>query len=99
MDELPEMVLKLYPQAIFVDKSMPLESQIRLRDFAYDLPVIGIFLPGMLDGFQSLPENVNDYLVKPVDRQDLIQAVQRLGSDISQILVVDDDPSMVRFVT
>jgi len=97
--ELSEMVAKLYPQAIFVDKSTPLEGQLRLRDLPYDLPVIGIFLPGMLDGFQSLPDNVNDYLVKPVNREDLIQAVQRLGEGISRVLVVDDDPAMVRFVT
>jgi two-component system sensor histidine kinase ChiS len=72
---------------------------MRLRDLPYDLPVIGIFLPGMMDGFQSLPENVHDYLVKPVNRGDLIEAVQRLGDDISRVLVVDDDPAMVRFVT
>jgi signal transduction histidine kinase/CheY-like chemotaxis protein len=99
IDELPEIVANYYPQAIFVDKSISMESRLRLRDLPYDLPVIGIFLPGMLDGFQSLPENVHDYLVKPVDRDDLIQAVQRLGKDISRILVVDDDPAMVRFVT
>jgi CheY-like chemotaxis protein len=53
----------------------------------------------MLDGFQSMPENVNDYLIKPVDRVDLIQAVKRLGDEISSLLIVDDDPAMVRFVT
>lgn len=99
IDELPECVVKYYPQAIFVDKSISLEGRLRLRDLPYDLPVIGIFLPGMLDGFQSLPENVHDYLVKPVDRGDLIQAVQRLGKEVSRVLVVDDDPAMVRFVT
>lgn len=99
VDKLPEIVARYYPQAIFVDKSISLEGRLRLRDLPYDLPVIGIFLPGMLDGFQSLPENVNDYLVKPVDRNDLIQAVQRLGKDIRRVLVVDDDPAMVRFVT
>lgn len=99
VEKLPEIVANYYPQAIFVDKSISLEGRLRLRDLPYDLPVIGIFLPGMLDGFQSLPENVNDYLVKPVNRNDLIQAVQRLGKEISRVLVVDDDPAMVRFVT
>jgi len=99
IDDLPEIVAKYYPQAIFVDKSISLEDGLRLRDLPYDLPVIGIFLPGMLDGFQSLPENVLDYLVKPVERGNLVQAVQRLGDDISRVLVVDDDPAMVRFVT
>ena len=97
--ELPEMVAKLYPQALFVDRSVPLDGRLRLRDLPYDLPVIGINLPGMLDGFTSLPQNVHDYLVKPVSRETLMQAVGRLGAEISRILVVDDDPAMVRFVT
>ena len=99
VNELSEIVAKYYPQAIFVDKSISLEGKLRLRDLPYDLPVIGIFLPGMMDGFESLPENVHDYLVKPVNRDDLIKAVQRLDGDVSRILVVDDDPAMVRFVT
>jgi len=99
IEALPDQVAKLYPQAIFVDKSISLEGHLRLRDLPYDLPIIGIFLPGMMDGFQSLPENVRDYLVKPVDRGDLISAVGRLGVEITQVLVVDDDPAMVRFVT
>ena len=99
LSDLPEMVAKLYPQAIFVDKSIPLDGRIRLRDLPYDLPVIGINLPGMLDGFTSLPQNVHDYLVKPVNREILTQAVGQLGAGISRILVVDDDPAMVRFVT
>jgi signal transduction histidine kinase/DNA-binding NarL/FixJ family response regulator len=97
--DLPEMVAQLYPQALFVDKSIPLDGRIRLRDLPYDLPVIGINLPGMLDGFTSLPHNVHDYLVKPVSRNTLIEAVQRLGVGVSRILIVDDDPAMVRFVT
>ncbi len=97
--DLPDMVTKLYPQALFVDRSVPLNGRIRLRDLPYDLPVIGINLPGMLDGFTSLPENVRDYLVKPVARDTLLQAVQRLGTELAHILIVDDDPAMVRFVT
>jgi CheY-like chemotaxis protein len=93
------MVATLYPQALFVDRSVPLNGRIRLRDLPYDLPVIGINLPGMLDGFTSLPGNVQDYLVKPVARDTLLQAVERLGEGLQRILIVDDDPAMVRFVT
>lgn len=98
IDELPKIIEKLYPQAVFVDKSVPFD-RIRLRDLPYDLPVIGISLPGIGGGFESLPENLNDYLVKPVKREVLISAVQRLGEGIFRILVVDDDPAMVRFLT
>lgn len=97
--KLPGMVAELYPQAVFIDKSITPDRKVRLRDLPYDLPVVGIFLPGMANGLKNLPEKVSDYLIKPIKRQDLIQAVKRLGEGISRILVVDDDPAMVRFVT
>jgi CheY-like chemotaxis protein len=99
IEELPEMVATLYPQAVFVDKSVPLEDRVRLRDLPYDLPVIGISLPGIAEGFELPPENLSDYLVKPVEREDMVSAVQRLGKGVTHFLVVDDDPAMVRFVT
>jgi CheY-like chemotaxis protein len=37
---------------------------------------------------------VKDYLVKPISRQALLKLLERLGTDIRRILVVDDDPRM-----
>jgi len=55
--------------------------------------------PVNLNRVTSLPEGVRNYLVKPVSRQTLTKTVQALGGDVTTLLVVDDDPGMVRFVT
>jgi signal transduction histidine kinase/CheY-like chemotaxis protein len=96
---VPQIVAEVYPQAIFVDKSRGPDLGFRVRDLPYDLPVIGVFLPGMLEHFESLPGNVRDYLIKPVQRATLVDTVRNLGMGIRHLLVVDDDPAMVRFVT
>jgi CheY-like chemotaxis protein len=47
----------------------------------------------------NLPEGVSDYLVKPVPRQLMLETIARLDINPHTVLVVDDDPSMSRFVT
>jgi len=47
---------------------------------------------------QALPAGVSQYLVKPISRRLLVGAVQNLESDDCYLLVVDDDPVMLRFV-
>ncbi len=96
---VPQIVTEVYPQAIFVDKSRGPDLGFRVRDLPYDLPVIGVFLPGMIERFESLPGNVRDYLIKPVQRATLVDTVRNLGPGVQRLLVVDDDPAMVRFVT
>ncbi len=41
---------------------------------------------------------VVDYLVKPVSRDRLAAAIQRLGRPAQRVLVVDDDPDMARLI-
>ena len=36
---------------------------------------------------------VKDYLVKPVDRDALLKALEKVGSDVKHVLVVDDEAS------
>jgi signal transduction histidine kinase/CheY-like chemotaxis protein len=98
-EKMPEIVAQAFPQAIFVDKALGSKTGFRIRDLPYDLPVIDFFLPGMLDRFDSLPGNVTDYLIKPVPRERLLQAVLALENGTETLLVVDDDPAMIRFVT
>jgi CheY-like chemotaxis protein len=63
------------------------------------VPVIFLTTPVNLNRVTSLPEGVRNYLVKPVSRQTLTETVQALGENVTTLLVVDDDPGMVRFVT
>jgi CheY-like chemotaxis protein len=53
-------------------------------------------LVGRLQLGQAL--GVLDYLIKPVMREALVDLLDRLGDSVHRILVVDDDPQMVRIL-
>ncbi|MFC1466768.1 MAG: ATP-binding protein [Candidatus Brachytrichaceae bacterium NZ_4S206] len=46
----------------------------------------------------ALALGVQDFLAKPVLRQDLLQALERLPATPCTVLIVDDDPKMVRLL-
>ena len=99
--QLYQLTATTYPSAVILDDGMMNEDKVKefLAAPPYDVPVIVLTIPVSLQNRNSLPEGVNDYLVKPVSRQVLIQVVTRLNIKVNTILVVDDDPSMARFVT
>ena len=50
-------------------------------------------------GQTSLGPRVARYLVKPIDREELRQAFASLGRPAAQVVIVDDDPEMVRLLS
>lgn len=60
----------------------------------FDLPVIAFWLPGSADMASSL--NVAEYLIKPVARDSLMGAIQRIPGPIETILLVDDNPEVLQ---
>jgi YD repeat-containing protein len=100
-DQVGPRMSELLPSALILDSASVQDEKTRsmLRELPYDLPVISFAFPGSVGRFRHLPAGVSSYLVKPIARQDLARAVQALGPGISRLLVVDDDPAMVRFVT
>lgn len=54
------------------------------------VPAIICSIPGTTDAAVSL--GVADYLVKPISRETLLTALDRLGGDVRQVLLVDDEP-------
>ena len=100
-DRVGARVVELLPSALIVDPALFKDEVIQsmLPDLPYDLPVISFPFPGNARRSRHLPAGVSDYLVKPISRQDLAEAVRVLGPGIRRLLVVDDDPAMVRFVT
>ncbi len=95
---LPTHIQQSLPQAVLVDKVLVDSRQIPLQDFPYEIPVISIVLPGARGRHALLPPGVVDYLVKPVSRKSLAAAIQQLDLTHTRLLIVDDDPAMVRFV-
>ena len=98
-EDLLEQVGHIYPQAIIVRHSLLETAQPYLERLPFEVPVLSLALPGVEERLQALPEGVANYLVKPVGRQALQDALNALSRPIRKVLVVDDDPAMLRFVT
>lgn len=64
------------------------------RELPRGVPIIACALPTRRDLARDL--GVATYLVKPVERDDLLQALDVLGPAIHQLLLVDDDPDTLR---
>ena len=99
--QLSPVVEKTYPRAVIIDENIADNTHVKafMATPPYDVPLIIFPLPVSRQNRSSnLPEGVLDYLVKPVPRQLLVETVQKLDLKIKTILVVDDDPSMARFV-
>lgn len=98
-EQLPALIEKCLPRAILVDRGMMEDSAQLVKNLAYDLPLVSFVLPHVRAQAKTLPVGVSDYLLKPIPRQDLVAAVEALGPEVRRLLVVDDDPAMLRFVT
>ncbi len=86
-----EQAGKLFPRAVIV-ASEPGAPPI--ENFPYDLPIVYFSLPRP----GKLRRNLHAHLVKPISRKLLLDTLQALGPKVQRVLVVDDDPAMIRFV-
>lgn len=84
-----------YPRALLLDSRFSLSA---LPALPYDLPVVRFVLSGAHQQGIALPDNVKQYLVKPILPADLLRAVRGLGEHVRRLLVVDDDLAMRRLV-
>ncbi len=90
--QVEQQTRETFPRAIIVASeagSLPVEN------LPYDLPVMHFSLPRS----SALADNLRAQLVKPISRQVLLETIQSLGPEVRRILVIDDDPAMIRFVT
>lgn len=93
-DDVLALVNYHQPIALLIDRACddaPLPGW--LDDMPYDLPLIQVSMPGSLKSAQSL--GIQNYLIKPVLREQLLAAIDRVGAPIHSILIVDDDPELV----
>jgi signal transduction histidine kinase/CheY-like chemotaxis protein len=98
---LERMVNEYYPRAVIIDEHAALPEPVRnfLDNPSYDLPVIFVSFPQEPFRASARLEGVQNHLVKPVPRDVLVEAVRDLGEQVKHLLVVDDDPTMVRYLT
>lgn len=97
---LAAVIRQVYPRAVIIDRALMEDPRVQMlvANPPFEIPIISFPIPVNLNRVTRLPEGVNQYLIKPVARQALVEAVMAVGVPVKTILVVDDDPAMVRFV-
>jgi signal transduction histidine kinase/CheY-like chemotaxis protein len=99
-----EQVKKIKPFAITLDVMMPGEDgwqvlhDLKLDPQTRNIPVIMCSI--LEEEEKGFSLGASDFLVKPILQDDLINALNRLdnGGQVSEVLVVDDDPMDLRMV-
>src|SRR5258707_10209332 len=68
------------------------------RDETFEIPVIVCSIES--DKERAFRLGASDYLVKPIEEKDLIEAVRRveLERDRRKVLIIDDQPDSIRLV-
>ena len=98
--EIPHLARELHPQAVIINAAREHAGR-QAREARQQLdhtpiPVIMCPLVGKKRMGQML--GVLDYLVKPIGRDALLHVIDRVGKPVQRVLVVDDDPQMVRLI-
>ena len=101
LTDLRQAIQDYYPSALVLDDAVVSDLQVNqlIDSIPYQIPVIRFLFSDVTDRSLTLPGGVYRYLVKPVSRDLLIQTLQSLGKQATNLLVVDDDPTMVRLFT
>ncbi len=87
---LPKLAQQYYPRALLVESTHPQP----IPSMPYDLPILYFHQPGNPPA-ASMPHGIHAYLVKPVLPAHLLAVLE---TDMRHLLVVDDDPAMLRFL-
>ncbi len=97
--DLTLQVERHQPVALVIDRLD--EQDLTLSEWAMDappdLPLISLSMPGSLHAAQTL--GIQDYLIKPVLRERLLDAITRLDRPVHKVLIVDDDPQLVEMIS
>ncbi len=97
LDEALRQAATLQAQAVVVNAISAAEMLAQLETVELlpeGIPVMVCSVPGAPDAAGNL--GVADYFVKPVARETLLAALDRLGMDGKKILVADDDEDALR---
>jgi signal transduction histidine kinase/DNA-binding response OmpR family regulator len=93
-----EVLQRAAPIAVIADTDWLERTTSTIADLsaAPAIPVLKAPLPGMRR--TGILLGAVDYLAKPVTRETLAQALDRLDKPFTKVLVVDDDPHIVRLL-
>ncbi len=96
LEEASRLLATAPAQALLVNDALPAAALERLGDgvLPYGTPAIVCSLPGTAEAAGAL--GASGYLVKPVSREALLGALDRLPARPHTILVVDDEPEALQ---
>jgi signal transduction histidine kinase/CheY-like chemotaxis protein len=83
-------------QALIVNTPTFLESHAQMARLPYHTPAVTCWVPGADEAARRL--GVVRYLVKPVTQEMILSALQELGEHVRTVLVVDDEPEVLRLL-
>ncbi|MBX3062192.1 MAG: response regulator [Anaerolineae bacterium] len=95
VQQVARLVQAIQPTALIVDSH--LESQARATLTEYTVPIITCPMPSGKRAMQRY--GISDFLVKPVTFEALCTALDKLAVPVHNVLIVDDEPDMVRLFT
>ena len=98
-DQLIEEVEKLPASAAIINTTQPAELWQLIDLLKYQLPntpLIGCALPSQRH--RAWEAEALDYLIKPITRDRLHQALDRVPGTVKRVLIVDDDPDVQKLI-
>jgi signal transduction histidine kinase/CheY-like chemotaxis protein len=91
---------KLPAHAVIVNLQAPVDLAQSVGSLSHDISntaIVGCSIPSARK--QAWEVHAVDYLIKPVTRDRLKQAVKKVPGSVVHVLIVDDDPDVVKLLT
>ncbi len=95
-DDVNTLIERHQPMSLIINTRDMEQTDMRSSHLPDDLPVIRFGMTGNVRAAQAL--GVQNYLIKPVLREQLLDAIEELGRPVRDILIVDDDPEIVELI-
>ncbi|MBI5928540.1 MAG: response regulator [Chloroflexi bacterium] len=93
-----QSVVELHPIAVIAGAHMPTEDlEAMIQHVSPETAFIKCPMPSGRRAVQAI--GLSDYLVKPVSRQAISDALDHIGNDLEKVLIVDDDWDVLRMLT
>jgi signal transduction histidine kinase/CheY-like chemotaxis protein len=111
MDEVEVVTKQSFAEAVDELSHTPIQALIlntpetsegvnpenEIKNLPLGTPVFSCWVPGRDEVAREL--GVVDYLLKPVTQDEIIAAIQDLGTEIRRVLLIDDEPELLQLFT
>lgn len=101
LDQAAGAAARLYPQVVILDEQLHAPQPDILSLMKHPALTDSVFITCQMPGHNQLRWKlpIDDFLVKPISRERLWDALRLLGEDLQRILIIDDDQDFVRLIS